>query len=56
VLHQSKEASILWSHYEQTGSCLVKEIIQGTMPGTRRRGRPRTTRRGRDSHWKCQSK
>ena len=24
------------------GSCLVKEIMQGTMPGARRRGRPRT--------------
>jgi len=24
------------------GSCLEKEIMQGTMPGERRRGRPRT--------------
>jgi len=24
------------------GSCLVKEIMQGRMPGARRRGRPRT--------------
>ena len=24
------------------GSCLAKEIMQGTMPGARRRGRPRT--------------
>ena len=24
------------------GSCLEKEIMQGTMPGVRRRGRPRT--------------
>jgi len=24
------------------GSCLEKEIMQGTMPGARRRGRPRT--------------
>jgi len=24
------------------GNCLEKEIIQGTMPGGRRRGRPRT--------------
>jgi len=24
------------------GSCLGKEIMQGTMPGARRRGRPRT--------------
>ena len=26
------------------GSCLEKEIMQGTMPGARRRGRPRTAR------------
>ena len=24
------------------GNCLEKEILQGTMPGARRRGRPRT--------------
>ena len=24
---QSKEASILWSHHEETGSCLEKEIV-----------------------------
>ena len=36
---QSKEASILWSHHEETRE---KEIMQGTMPGARRRGRPRT--------------
>jgi len=24
------------------GECLEKDIIQGTIPGTRRRGRPRT--------------
>jgi len=45
------------------GSCLEKEIIPGTMPGARRRGRPRrharpgwtTSRRGQDSPWKSQS-
>ena len=42
------------------GSCLEKEIIQGTMPGACRRGRPRTacigtSRRGQDSPWKSQS-
>jgi len=26
----------------EQGSCLEKEIMQGTMPGARRRGRPRT--------------
>jgi len=36
---QSKEASILWSHHEETRE---KEIMQGTMPGARRRGRPCT--------------
>ena len=39
---QSKEASILWSQMRKQGSCLEKEIMQGTMPGARRRGRPRT--------------
>jgi len=39
------------------GSCLEKEIMQRTVPGARRRGRPRTawmdnTRRGQDSPWK----
>jgi len=38
------KASILWSHHEETqqGNSLEKEIMQGTMPGVRRRGRPRT--------------
>jgi len=43
---QSEEASILWSHHGHTmrkqGDCLEKEIMQGTMPGVHRRGRPRT--------------
>ena len=37
---------LLCSHNGHTmrkqGSCLEKEIMQGTMPGARRRGRPRT--------------
>jgi len=42
------------------GSCLEKEIMQGTMPGARRLGRPRTawmdkSTRGQDSPWKSQS-
>ena len=39
---QSEEASILWSQHEEQGNCLEKEIMQGTMPGVRRQGRPRT--------------
>ena len=27
----------------KSGSCLEKEIIQGTLPGTRTRGKPRTS-------------
>jgi len=43
------------------GNFLEKEIMQGTMPGARRRGRPRiawrtTSRRGQDSPWKSQLK
>jgi len=26
---------MLWSHHEEQGSCLEKEIMQGTMPGAR---------------------
>ena len=38
-----KEASILWSHHEETREFPgKKEIMQGTMAGARRRGRPRT--------------
>jgi len=33
---QSKEASILWSHYKEKTSCPEKEMMQGTMPGARR--------------------
>jgi len=53
VLNNCKEGSLLdtvkarkLAYYGQTmrkqGSCLDKEIMQGTMPGARRRGRPRT--------------
>jgi len=60
---QSKEASIGYSHtMRKQGSCLEKEIMQGTMPGARRRGRPRTawpewttSTRGQDSPCKSQS-
>jgi len=46
---------------KKQGSCLEKEIMQGTMPVARRRGRPRirpgwtTLRRGQDYPWKSQS-
>jgi len=30
------------AYYGHAMSCLEKEIMQGTMPGARRRGRPRT--------------
>jgi len=33
------------------GSCLEKEIMQGTMPGARRRGRPRTAWMGSIKTW-----
>jgi len=38
---RSKEASVLWPHHEETRE-KEEEIMQGTMPGARRRGRPRT--------------
>ena len=40
---QSKEATMLWLYtIRNHGNCLEKEIMQETMPGARRRGRPRT--------------
>jgi len=45
---------------KQQGSCLEKEIMQGTMPGARRQEDHAwpgwtTSRRGQDSPWKSQS-
>jgi len=37
------------------GSCLEKEITQGTTPGARRRGRPRTAWMDNVKTWKSQS-
>jgi len=42
------------------GNCLEREIMQGTIPGARRRGRPRTAwidniKSWQDSLWKSQS-
>jgi len=43
MLSISKEASIIWSHHEETRKRKHKEeIMEGIMPGARRRGRPRT--------------
>ena len=39
---QSKELAYYGHAMRKQGSCLEKEIMQGTMPGARRRGRPRT--------------
>jgi len=39
----TKEASILWSRHEQTRELPGKrDNVKKTMPGARRRGRPRT--------------
>jgi len=39
---QSKEAMVSGRTMRKQESCLEKEIMQGTMPRARRRGRPRT--------------
>jgi len=39
---QSEESSILWSHHEETREMPGERNNAGTMPGARRRGRPRT--------------
>src|ERR1043165_7359962 len=41
--HQNKKIEIFWSHYEEKGNCLEKEIMQGTTAGKRARGRQITT-------------
>ena len=46
------EASILQSHtMGKQGSCLEKEIMQGTTSGARRRGMPRTARMDNIKTW-----
>ena len=48
----SKQSSISHSHtVRKHGSCLEKEIMQGTMPGARRPGRPRTTWKDNIKTW-----
>ena len=40
---QSKKVSTLWSRHEETRELPgERDIMQGTMPGARRRGRPHT--------------
>ena len=34
--------TVMVTPWKKQGSCLEEEIVQGTMPGARRRGRPRT--------------
>ena len=43
VLDTVKAGKLAYGHtMRKQGSCLEKEIMQGTMPGARMRGRPRT--------------
>ena len=39
---KARELAYCGHTMRKQGSCLEKEIMQGTMPGARRRGRPRT--------------
>ena len=39
---KARELAYCGHTIRKQGSCLEKEIMQGTMPGARRRGRPRT--------------
>jgi len=60
---KTRELSYYGHIMRKQGCCLEKEIMQGTMPGARRRERPRTawntawttSTRGQDSQWKSQS-
>jgi len=43
LLDTVKARKLAYGHtMRKQGNCLEKEIMQGTMPGVRRRGRPRT--------------
>ena len=43
MLDAVKARKLAYGHtMRKQGNCLEKEIMQGTMPGARRRGRPRT--------------
>jgi len=44
LLHIAKATKLAYYGHimRKQGSCVEKEIMQGTMPGARRRGRPRT--------------
>ena len=44
VTVKGRKLAYMYTMYimRKQGSCLEKEIMQGTMPGARRRGRPRT--------------
>ena len=42
VTVEAKKLAYYGHTMRKQGSCLEKEIMQGTMPGARRRGRPRT--------------
>ena len=58
MLHTVKARKLVYyGHMRKQGNCLEKDIMQGTMPGARRRGWPgwTTSRRGQDSPWESQS-
>src|SRR5688572_18632925 len=40
-INQKKKDVLLWAHNEKKCECLEKEIMQGTVPGARARGKPR---------------
>jgi len=40
---ERRKMTDFWHAMRKEGECLEKDIIQGTIPGTRRRGRPKTS-------------
>ena len=53
MLDTVKARKLAYYHtMRKQGSCLEKEIMQGTMPSARRRGRPRTTWMDNIKTWK----
>ena len=47
---ERNETGTLWAYIEK-GDCLEKELIQGTTPGSRTRGRPKMTRIDNIKSW-----
>jgi len=51
TIDQGKEVEVLWSCATETRGIFGEGLLEGTMPGTRKRGRPRISRRDNIGDW-----